>query len=91
MIPVHVAVEKNIRNAVEEKSKWRIFQLGKFFCSSFNRRDKRQLYGIRETKNKSCVFREDNATSYFKADAWNNNVLTNKCSYGMIKTDKRWR
>lgn len=24
MIPVHVAVEKNIRNAVEEKSKWRI-------------------------------------------------------------------
>ena len=28
MIPVHVAVEKNIRNAVEEKSKWRIFQLG---------------------------------------------------------------
>ena len=50
MIPVHVAVEKNIRNAVEEKSKWRIFQLGKFFCSSFNRRDKRQLYGIYKRK-----------------------------------------
>ena len=33
MIPVHVAVEKNIRNAVEEKSKWRIFQLGKFFAA----------------------------------------------------------
>ena len=24
---------KNIRNAVEEKSKWRIFQLGKFFAA----------------------------------------------------------
>ena len=33
MIPVHVAVEKNIRNAVEEKSKWRIFQMGKFFAA----------------------------------------------------------
>ena len=33
MIPVHVAVEKKIRNAVEEKSKWRIFQLGKFFAA----------------------------------------------------------
>ena len=28
-----VEVEKNIRNAVEEKSKWRIFQLGKFFAA----------------------------------------------------------
>ena len=66
MIPVHVAVEKNIRNAVEEKSKWRIFQLGKFFCSSFNRRDKRQLYGIYNTKNKSGLFRQNNEWSYLK-------------------------
>ena len=58
MISVHVAVEKNIRNAVEEKSKWRIFQLGKVFCSGFNRRDKRQLYGIYKTKNKSGLFRK---------------------------------
>ena len=27
------AAAKNIRNAVEEKSKWRIFQLGKFFAA----------------------------------------------------------
>ena len=66
MIPVHVAVEKNIRNAVEEKSKWRIFQLGKVFCSSFNRRDKRQLYGIYKTKNKSGLFRQNNEWSYLK-------------------------
>ena len=26
MITVHVAVEKNIRNAVEEKSKWSYFK-----------------------------------------------------------------
>ena len=59
---------KNIRTAVEEKSKWRIFQLGKVFCSSFNRRDKRQLYGIYKTKNKSGLFRQNNEWSYFKTD-----------------------
>lgn len=51
-----------------KKSKWRIFQLGKVFCSSFNRRDKRQLYGIYKTKNKSGLFRQNNEWSYFKTD-----------------------
>ena len=68
MIPVHVAVEKNIRNAVEEKSKWRIFQLGKFFAAVLIEETKDSYMAYNKTKNKSGLFRQNNEWSYFKTD-----------------------
>ena len=44
------------------------FEFASAISPVFNRRDKRQLYGIYKTKNKSGLFRQNNEWSYFKTD-----------------------